>query len=195
LASARQAYQLAKVNAEHNTGDRVWADEFAVMTSLLATQLRASQRLPEALSTARQATDIVDGLLKEEPHRHRYSYLAADNRLFLAETLIDLNRLADASAVLGDAVRRLDEAIREVPGDFYVNDDKVTALTDQVIVNRRLGNLQSAYSQCREALDLAARLIRKDPAVRDSLGAISKLRREAAALGLADPTTASGAPQ
>jgi hypothetical protein len=94
--------------------------------------------------------------------------------------------------VLGDAVRRLDDTIREVPDDFYANDDKVTALTDQAIVDRRLGNVESARSQCRAALDLAARLIRKDPAVRDSLAAINKLRREAAAPGLSDFTIASG---
>jgi hypothetical protein len=181
------------VNAERNTGDRVWTDEFASMASNLVAQLRASQRLPEALSIARQAVDMVDGLLKEEPKRHRYRYLAADNRLWLAETLTDLNRLAEAGEVLSDTVRRLDEVIREVPDDFPANDDKVTALTDQAIVNRRLGNLQSAQSPCREALDLAAGLIRKDPAVRDSLTAISKLRREAAALGLSDPTAGSGA--
>jgi serine/threonine protein kinase/DNA-binding SARP family transcriptional activator len=193
LESARLAYDLAKVNAERNTGDRVWTDEFAVTAQHLAGELRAAQKIPECLPLIREAGAAFDRLLQAEPKRHRYSYLVADNRLFQAEILIDLNQLAEASAALRDAARHLDEALKQVPDDFYTNVDKVLLLTDQGIVNRRLGNVDRARVLYRDALELAARMTHKDPAALPSITAMDKLRSEARTLGLADPTAVSGA--
>jgi eukaryotic-like serine/threonine-protein kinase len=193
LESAQLAYDLAKVNMERNTGDKNWADQFAVTATKLAMELNTNQRGSDAIAMVREAGAAIDRLLKDEPKRHRYRYLAGNNRLLLGDLYIDLNQLADASEALRDAARRLDEVIKDEPDDFYTVESKVSALADQVIVEHRLGNVAHARVLCQQALDLAASLIRKDPAVRDSITATSKLRRESKALGLSDSYLASGA--
>jgi tetratricopeptide (TPR) repeat protein len=178
---------------ERNTGDKNWADQFAVTATKLAMELNTNQRGSDAIAMVREAGAAIDRLLKDEPKRHRYRYLAANNRLIQGDLYIDLNQLADASEALRDAARRLDEVIKDEPDDFYTVESKVSALADQVIVEHRLGNVARARVLCQQALDLAASLIRKDPAVRDSITATSKLRRESKALGLSDSYLASGA--
>ena len=194
LESARLAYDLAKTNAERNTGDRNWADQFAVIATMLAVELRANHMVSDALRLVREAGGAIDRLLAEEPKRHRYRFLAANNRLMQAEMLISLNRLADADAVLRDAIPILDAVIKDVPDDFYTMETKVSVLADQAIVAHKLGDIERARVVCRDGLDLAAGLIRKDPAIQTSITGMSKLRREARALGVSDPTAAAGAP-
>jgi len=50
-------------------------------------------------------------------------------------------------------------------------------------------DLARARAVCREAMAFASAMIRKDPAIRDSITGISKLQREAKSLGLPETIT------
>jgi hypothetical protein len=192
LESAQLAYALAKRNADRNTGDRNWIDQFAVIATVLAEELRANQRAAEGLSLVREAGKAIDGLVAGEPKRHRYRYLSGNNKVLEGDILIDLHRWSEADARLRDSLRILDAAIQEVPDDFYSVESKISALADLVIVSHQLGDLPRARTLCREALGLVDATIRKDPAVKDSITAMSRLQREARSLGLPEAAAAAG---
>ena len=67
-------------------------------------------------------------------------------------------------------------------------DLKVSVLADQAIVRRHFGQIAAAKDLCRQGLDVSAALIRRDPAMEQSIGDLSKLRRQAKELGVPDPT-------
>jgi hypothetical protein len=184
LESAQLAYTYAKVNSERNVGDRNWADQFAVIATMLGIELRANQKLPEALALVREAGTTIDRLVKEEPKRHRFHYLSGNNKVVQADVLITMRRWNDADAMLREALPVLDAAIQEAPSDFYAMETKVSVLADQVIVSHQLGDLSRARAVHRDAMAMVSEMISKDPAVRESITAMSKLQREARSLGL-----------
>jgi eukaryotic-like serine/threonine-protein kinase len=191
LESARLAYQLAKTNAERNTGDKNWADQFAVTTTRLAAALQENRRGREAVPLLQEAGATIDRLVIADTKNRRPRYLRANNRLLVSELLIDQNALADADVVLNEADRDIDELLKEAPDDFHTAHNRLAVLANHVVVDYRLGNLDRARGHCRSGLDLAASFIRRDPALKDSLTGLNKLRRHASLLGIADPTLAA----
>jgi hypothetical protein len=192
LEYARQAYQLAKTNAERNTGDKNWADQFAVTTTMLAIELEYNKRGVEAVPLNREAGATIDRLVQEDPENHRARYLRANNRLLLSELLLEQNLLKEAETVLNEAAGFVDELLREAPDDFHSAENKLSVLANQVVVDYRLGNFGRARERCRAGLEISAGFIRKDPALRDAITGLDKLRRHAGLLGLPDPTAPPG---
>jgi hypothetical protein len=74
--------------------------------------------------------------------------------------------------------------LKVTPEDYYLVEGKISVLADEAIVDHKLGDLTRARTACREGLALADAVIRKDPALRDSITGMNKLRREAHALGV-----------
>jgi hypothetical protein len=188
LESARAAYQLAKTNAERNTGDRNWADQFAVTTTMLAVELDYNHLAAEALPLIREAGATIDRLVQEDPRNHRARYLRANNRLLLAEMLIKQNLLREADVVLDQDAAFVDDLLKEAPDDFQAALHRVAVLADHVVVAYRLKDFARARGYCRVGLELSAGLIGKDPTARESIYCLDKLRQHAGLLGLPDPT-------
>jgi hypothetical protein len=57
---------------------------------------------------------------------------------------------------------------------------------------RHLGRAGEARERCRKALEIAAVLIGRDPAMEHSMGDLDKARGLARQLGVADPSAAAG---
>jgi hypothetical protein len=192
LEFAHTAYQLAKTNAERNTGDKNWADQFAVTTTMLAVELDYNQRAAEAVPLIREAGATIDRLVEEDPRNHRARYLRANNRLLLSGLLIKQNLLREADVVLSQDAAFVDDLLREAPGDFQAALHQVAVLANQVVAAYRLGDFARAREHCRAGLNLSAGFLRKDPAARESIDGLEKLRRHAGLLGLPDPTASAG---
>ena len=188
LEVALLAYQLAKTNAERNTGDKNWADQFAVTTTMLASELVYNKRDPEAVPLLREAGATIDRLAKEDPNNHRARYLRANNRLLLSDTLIHQNRLAEAGAVLSEADRFTAELTNEAPEDFYSAQNRVAVLANEVVVEYRLGRFEPAREHCRAGLDVASRFIHRDSSVEETFVGLNQLRRHAPLLQISDPS-------
>jgi hypothetical protein len=159
---------------------------------MLAVELDYNKRGAEAVPLNREAGATIDRLVKEDPRNHRARYLRANNRLLLSELLMEQNRLKEADDVLNQAAIFVDDLLREARDDFQTAQHKVAVLADQVFVDYRLGNFGRAREHCRAGLDLSAGFIRKDPALRESINGLDKLRRHAELLGMPDPTASVG---
>ena len=109
-----------------------------------------------------------------------------------SELLLEQNLLKEADAILNQAAGFAEELLREAPDDFHSAEIKLSVLANQVLVDYRLGNLARARERCQAGLEISAGFIRKDPALRDSITGLDKLRHHAGLLGLPDPTARPG---
>jgi len=189
--AARHAYKLAQANAQANPGKRDEADTASVLASRLAAALQQAGRRTEALAQLREARDIAEGMTRRDPGDQRAHRLRLNYGAQLGEMLMEDAQWEESARVLAAVDSQIEEFLRADPADMIVLDLQVSVLTDQAIVRRRQGRADEARALCRSALSVAAGLIRRDAAMEASLGDLAKLRQQARALGVPDPTGAS----
>jgi len=179
IALAKEAYRLAKLDMEHNPGDRNLVDQAAVTTTVLSVALHDNHRSAEALPFIREAGAAIQGLVQVDPRNNRYSYLQVNNREVLAQVLIELHRFAEAEAVLTEGERQVNTLLKEAPDNFYAAENKVSLLSHEVELAEMVGQLDRARERCRAGLEVAAALMQKDRSLETHIGSLGDLRRRA----------------
>jgi tetratricopeptide (TPR) repeat protein len=193
IAAAREACDIAARNAQLNPQGRAEADNIVVFESRLASLLRRAGRLDEAVQIYRQAVAQIGRMVASDPADQRARRANAVNQALLGEVLIDAGRWQEAWVALADGQRVIDGLLAEDPANAIVLDLDISTLTLQAVVLHHEGRIEPARERCRKALDVAAALLRKDPAMEPSIDDLPKLRRQARQLGVPDPTAAGHA--
>ena len=98
----------------------------------------------------------------------------------------------ESASTLAGTDSLIEEYLRTDPKSAIALDLKVSVLADQAIVMRHLGKVGEARERCRNALEVAAVLIGRDPAMEHSMGDLEKARGLARQLGVADPSAPAG---
>jgi tetratricopeptide (TPR) repeat protein len=186
--AARQAYTIAVANARENPDDRALLDSALVMTGRLANQLFRDDRKAESIPLFLEARDIADRLVASDPLNRRNLYLQMNNRLVLGGMYSNMNDWQTGVKYSLEAERLVDEILRISPSDLTSQDSKVTILMNLAIAYRHLGKLDDAREQCREALQLASRLLSENREAKNPVGYLDDLREQARILGVPDPT-------
>jgi len=189
LETARRAYDLATADARQNPGNWALADQAITMTTYLANRLEGNGRAIKALPLIREAGVGIRQLLETDPQNRRYRQLSLNNQVRLAQLMIALGRYGEAGPVLTAAERYGDQLARDVPNDTLIDSQRLSVLSGQIGLARKLGRLDEARERCRAALSLAAPIIKKDPALEKYLQGLPDVRQAARELGVPDPTT------
>jgi len=166
-------------------------DTASVLATRLAVALNAAGRRAEALTYLRQASDIVDSMIRRDPEDKRAHRLRLNYGAQLGEMLMEDAQWEESARVLAAVESQIEQFLRTDAGDMVALDLQVSMLTDQAIVLRHQGRADEARALCRSALSVAAGLIRRDPAIEASLGDLAKLRQQARQLGVPDTTVTS----
>jgi hypothetical protein len=95
---------------------------------------------------------------------------------------------------MAKAEREISEFLAHDPTDRVALDTRMSVFTDQALVFRHAGDLPQARHRCRAALEVAAALIRRDPAMEKSLDDLDKLRLLARQLDIPDLSRAAPKP-
>ncbi|HXN45893.1 MAG TPA: protein kinase [Bryobacteraceae bacterium] len=192
LDSARRAYALAQENAQRNPGSADEADTAFVLGQRLAEALNRSGRKAEAERAVREAGGIVDALLLRDPGNRRFQRMRLYNGALLGEMMMEHADWDDSARTLASTESLIEEYLRTDSKSAIALDLKVSVLADQAIVMRHLGRVGEARERCRNALEVAAVLIGRDPAMEHSMGDLDKARGLARQLGIADPSAPVG---
>jgi tetratricopeptide (TPR) repeat protein len=192
LDAARRAYALAEENAERNPGSADEADTAFVLAQRLGLALNRLGRKAEAERCVRESGKIVDALLLRDPGNRRFQRLRLNSGAFLGEMLMEHAQWDESARTLSRTESFIEEYLRTDPRSAIALDLKVSVLADQAIVMRHLGRAGEARERCRKALEIAAVLIGRDPAMEHSMGDLDKARGLARQLGVADPSAAAG---
>ena len=190
--SARQAYTLAKENWRRNPGSNDEADTASILAGRLASPLDRAGQTSEAERLLGESGSIIEELLRRDPMNRRYQRLRFSNRVLLGDMLMDHAVWERADRTLADAASNIEEFLRTNPSDMVALDMKVSTLADQTIIRRHYSQTAQARELCRRGLDISVELIRRDPAMEQSIGDLAKLRRQARELGVPDPTVSAG---
>jgi hypothetical protein len=194
VEAARGAYEFAKADTLLDPQSREQTDSLFVATQRLAAQLDAFGRKAEAESYAREAGGIIEALLRRDPQNRRSLRGQFINQALLGEMLMNHGQWVPAGTAMAHAERQISEFLSHDPADRVALDIQVSVFTDQALIFRHAGNLTQARRQCQAALEIAAALIRRDPAMEKSLDDLEKLRLLARQLDIPDPSRRGSKP-
>jgi tetratricopeptide (TPR) repeat protein len=186
--AAREAWTLARENAQLSPGDNDALDQAAVDATILANRLVDQKKMKEAWPLFVESGELIDQLLRIDPSDRRNLYLKAANLSARGSFLADEGRLTEQTPILVEAETIFRRILKTWPGDLRSQDDLTSALYSHADGERRQGHIESARKICQEALDLAADTFRQQKDNPQPVWAIEDLRKEATMLQLADPT-------
>ncbi len=193
LDAARRAYALAQENAARNPGSADEADTAFVLAQRLAGALNRSGQKAEAERYVRESGGIIEALLLRDPGNRRFQRMRLYSGALLGEMMMEHAEWDDSARTLAGTESLIEQYLRADSKSAIALDLKVSVLADQAIVMRHLGRVAEARERCRNALEIAALLIGRDPAMEHSMGDLDKARRLARQLGIADPSAPAGA--
>ncbi len=194
LDVATRACALARENARRNTDSVEEADTASVQTMRLGIALNRAGRQSEAERVVGEAVSIDNALVKRDPTNRRFHRKQLNTRALLGEMLMEHAKWKDATETLASAASLADTYLRDDPQNRIALDLKASVLTDQALIQLHFGRLAEARDHCRQALEIAAALIRRDPSIEQAMGDLDKARRLAHDLRIPDPSVAAGAP-
>ncbi len=186
--ATREAYSIAVANLRDNPDDRAALDAALVMTTRLANHLFRENRKQESIPLFLQASEIADRLVASDPWNRRNLYLRMNNRLLLGAMYGETNDWQTGLKYSLEAERLVNETLGMSPGDLTSQDSKVTILMNLAIAYRHLGKLGDAREQCRQALQLASRVLSQDREAKNPVAYLVDLREQARILGVPDTT-------
>lgn len=99
-----------------------------------------------------------------------------------------------AGSAMAQAEREISKFLAHDPAERVALDTQTSVFTDPALVFRHVGNLPQARRRCQAALEIAAALIRRDPAMEKSLDDLDKLRLLARDLDIPDPSRPTSKP-
>ena len=194
LATARDAYLLARRNEEESPDDERIAMNAAVIAQNYGEMLVANAEPSNALPILRESTASYDALAKADPSQTVSLRNQIDARRAVAECLIKLGLWRDAAAALVEGEDLARTMLQKWPDDLTAQSVQVKLIADRVSVERMLGNLVTARGLCRRGLQVVAGLSTKNEGARAVVATSTAsqwvlagdiLRDEARRLGLA----------
>ncbi|HMC59942.1 MAG TPA: hypothetical protein VKJ01_12180 [Candidatus Solibacter sp.] len=194
VEATRAGYEMAKANVLFNPQGSNESDALLVLTERLATQLDRSGRKAEAEFYMREAVALSEALVRRDPQSRRNPYLQFCEDELLGEMLVGHGKWSDAATPLARAEREMADFLSREPSDTLALQNKVSVFHYQALIFRHAGDLPHARQRCQAALEVAAILVRRDPAMEKSFDGLDKLRLLARQLKIPDPTLPASKP-